>query len=924
MSDFLLSTKFHIPPARIDRVPRPHLILKLQEGVEQPGNFVLISGPAGFGKTTLLSEFASRHRGAVAWLSLDEKDNDPNRFWMYLIAACQNVHGEIGEAASALLRSSQALPGEVLATLMINDLTGLEQDFTLILDDYHTIQNEIIQGALIFLLEHLPVKFHVVISTRIDPPWPLARFRAHNQLVEIRVDDLRFSHGEAASFLGRVMELDLTAQDIAALEERTEGWVAGLQLAALSMKGKGRRDISDFVKTFTGSHIYIAEYLVDEVLKRQAEEVQKFMLQTAILERLNADLCEAVTGCANGQATLLDLYRANLFVVSLDDEGNWYRYHQLFSDLLRSHLQRSMPKETIYALHQRAADWYEQAGMPAEAIEHALAAKDESHVVRLAENFALATILQARLNTVERWLQAIPVDAVEKSPRLNMAYAWMNILRGAYLLAAPYIERLKTIFSPPENQVFSPSLQGEWLAVQSEFLTAQGKPEESRDLARQALKILPEMDPMVRSMVYVTLAKAFQHTYDYEHAAEVFQMIVRDARQKDDLTFEILGISGQAQMVLKQGHLHRTLEIVTEGIQRLETSGKKIPFGATLYGELGQVHFQWHHLDEAKRYLQKSLQASGKSGYSDPEIYHHIMLSKMFHMEGNLEAAAQEMKKAVDLATSIPPAMIRENIISQQVWIDLSRGRLAAAEELLRGEGFTFSRAVHFPGLLPDSEITYEAGLLYNSALRLLLYKARKKKDQAQMKQGIDISEIVVQGLLRCGHTPLALETLLLRSQMIAAFGDVQRSLAETAHALEIAEPEGFISVFIEEGKPIAETLAALLKSELPGKIRAECVQEILDSFPDKPSDMDKGEHIIQASHMEEKNISLVEPLTRRELEVLCLIADGDSNQEIADKLVVTVSAVKKHTGNIYSKLNVSSRTQAVRHARQLGLLPDK
>ena len=904
---------------------RPHLTERLLSGVGQPGALVLVSGPAGFGKTTLLSEFVTRLARPVAWLSLDEGDNDPTRFWAHWIAACQRVQGGIGETALALLGSTQALPAEAIPASMINDLVGLERDLVLILDDFHAIQNETIHQVISFLLEHLPERLHIIVSTRVDPPWPLARFRARNQLLEIRAQDLRFTSQETAAFLNRIMGLSLDNEDIAALEARTEGWVAGLQLAALSMKG--RKDVSGFVKAFTGSHVYVADYLVEEVLQRQTKETQQFLLQTSLLGRLNAGLCEAVAGCEDGQATLEALHRANLFVVSLDDVGEWYRYHRLFADLLKARLQRSISKAAIGELHRRAAAWYEQAGMAAEAIEHAGIAEDYAHMARLVETFALPMILQASLNTVEGWLQALPQEFAENSPRINMALAWMNLLRGALPQAGPFIERLKAIFSASQGEEFSPSLHGEWLAVQAELLMAQGKPEASRDLAIQARKILPEVEPQVRSMLYITLAKAFQQTYDYGHAAEIFQMIARDARLAGNFTFEILGLSGHAQMTLKRGQLHRTFEIANEGIQWLETSGKKIPFSATLYGELGQVYYHWHQLDQARMYLGRSMETSGKSGYSDPEIYHYLMLSKMFQMEGDLNAAAREMQRASDLASLIPPAMVRENVISQQVRVALALGQMAAAEQLLVAEGFSFGEALRYPKLSPGSNITFTAGLLYNSALRLLLSLAKSQPEGKSLKRGLDLAASVLAEELRCGHLPVALETLLLACQMYAVLGDGRQSLVTAAKALEMAEPEGFISIFVEEGEPVAAVLAALLKSDLLGKVRPEYVHEILAAFPTNLMQVEEAPEQPAVNSRTGKGkpdeeAALIEPLTARELEVLRLIAEGDSNQTIAEKLVISVSAVKKHTGNIYGKLNVNSRTQAIVRARQLGLLP--
>jgi LuxR family maltose regulon positive regulatory protein len=383
MSASLLSTKLHIPHTRINAVSRPQLIEKLRSGMTHPGSFALLSGPAGFGKTTLLSQFAVEFQRPVAWLSLEAADNDPIRFWTYLIAACQSVQPAIGESGLALLQTPQSLPDETIPTILINDLVGLENDLVLILDDYHTIQNQAIHSALSFLLDHLPGKLHPVISTRVDPPWPLARFRARGQLIEIRAGDLRFTTAETAAFLNQVMGLDLSAENVAALEARTEGWVASLQLAAISMKG--RSDVTGFIEAFTGSHVYVAEYLIEEVLGRQSEEVKTFLMQTSILERLNAGLCQAVTGHAESQTLLKDLYQANLFVIPLDEDGQWYRYHQLFMDLLKARLQQTLSADVIAGLHQRAAAWYAQTGMLPEAIGHALAARDFPHAAQLIE-----------------------------------------------------------------------------------------------------------------------------------------------------------------------------------------------------------------------------------------------------------------------------------------------------------------------------------------------------------------------------------------------------------------------------------------------------------------------------------------------------------------------------------------------------------
>jgi len=925
MSISLLSTKLYIPPARVNAVSRPRLTQKLLDGLAQQGSFALLSGPAGFGKTTLLSEFAASLKQPVAWLSLDTSDSDPNQFWSYVIAAFQSVHAEIGESVLSLLQLPQGLPAEAVPSILINDVSTLNQDLTLILDDYHLIQNDAIHTAMAFLLEHIPGNLHAVISTRVDPPWPLARFRARNQLVEVRAKDLRFTSAEAASFLHQIMEMELSYDDVETLEERTEGWAAGLQLAALSMKG--RSEPGDFVKTLKGSHVYIAEYLVEEVLMLQPVSVQNFLLQTSILKRLNVELCEAVTGSEQGQSILQTLLNENLFVISLDDEGKWYRYHNLFADLLQARLQRSLSKEQVSVLHQRAAEWYEQAGMIAEAIEHALAARDHQRVLRLVEENALQIILQAHVRTVEGWFDTIPIEFFEKSPRLNMAYAWLNLFRGAFTQTLPYLDRLRKIFSAPDSQNQDPSIQGEWLALQSKLLSFQGKPAESRDLAREALNTLPESDFLIRNMVFVNLASAYEQMLDYDHAAETFQMIARNARLLGDYTFETLGLSGQARMELLHGHLNKAFEIASEGIRRLEETGRKTPFSATFFGELSEVYYQWHQLDQARRLSLRSVHASGPSGYSDPEIYNHILFSKICQMEGDWNAATFEMQKASNLAGRIPPALIKENVISQQVRVDLVSGRLTEAQGLLKPEGYAFGDPFVFPELANVEKITQPVSLLYNSALRVLLCQSREKQHQFNLTYGLDLATSVLASELHCSQIPLAIETLLIRSQIYTELGDEKNCLADVFQALMLGEPEGFISVFVEEGAPVAEVLKKIVKYKMAGTIRPDYLTTLLDAFPKTMTSMDntaKGPVLNSRSQLKEETMyePIIEPLTQRETEVLELIAVGDSNKEIATKLVITVSAVKKHTGNIFGKLNVNSRTQAVARARLLKLLP--
>ena len=914
MAVSLLPTKLHIPRARANGVSRPRLTKRLLAGAAHPYSFVLLSGPAGFGKTTLLSEFINELKQPVAWVSLDEGDNDPIRFWTYLITACQSIQRGVGESGLALLQTLPSFPDETIPTLLINDLVKLETDLVLVLDDYHFIQNPSIHAGLAFLLDHLPEKLHLILSTRVDPPWPMARFRARDQLVEIRAVDLRFTTEEIAAFLNQVMGLDLRPEDITALERRTEGWIASLQLAALSLRG--RSDVTGFIKAFTGSHVYVAEYLIQEVLEQQPAEVRNFLLQTSVLDSLKASLCEAVTRCQDGEAMLKSLYQANLFLLPLDEEGGWFRYHQLFLDLLRARLQQSLPADAIAALHRGAAAWYEQAGMTNEAIAHTLAAGDYSHAVQLVETVAVPMILNAYFKTVEDWLHAIPPEYLTESLQANMAFAWMYLMRQNFSRAAPHLERLQAIFSTRRKDTIDATLQGEWLALQSIILNAQGKAAESRDMAEQALNILPQEEAQVRSMVYLGLVTAYEQMLDYDRAREAAEAIIQHGRSSGDLASEIVGSSLLGRMVLQQGGLHSAYDITTQALHRVEQTGSFSPFSATLFGELAQVHYHWYQLKEAREYFSLSVQWSTLGGFSDAEIYHSVFLSRLFQMEGDLKASLKEIEKALDLMQTAAPALVGEEVIAQQISIFLAVDHPVVAQTALRSRGFLFEDGFSYPELAPDVSLPHALGLLYNSALRVLLYQAKTKREHKALKSGIELADRVIAGSLRCRHLPIALQTLLLQAQLYFAQGDERAGLAEVVRALELAEPEGFISVFIEEGRPIAEALGTLLKRNMLGTVRGEYVREILAAFPQTQAV--KPVAAREAAAPEE---SLIEPLTARELEVLQHIALGDSNQVIADKLVITLSAVKKHTGNIFRKLNVNSRTQAVLRARQLGLL---
>ncbi|MFW9805085.1 MAG: LuxR C-terminal-related transcriptional regulator, partial [Candidatus Thorarchaeota archaeon] len=834
------------------------------------------------------------------WLSLDPADDDPGRFFAYFVAALQKVDANLGQEIEGVLRAGELPPGRVISTTLVNDILALEGRFLLVLDDFHVIQDRFILQVLEHLVANLPSPLHLVLLTREDPPLPLARLRANNRLTEIRARDLRYTGPEAERFLNEVMDLPLSQADIAALEDKTEGWIVGLQLAGLAVRDQA--DPSSFIDNLTGSHRFILSYLTQEVLSRQPEEIRHFLLQTSILDKLNGDLCNAVTGRSDGRALLERLFNANLFLIPLDDEGRWYRYHHLFVDLLRD-LQTALPKDKTAELHQRASHWYAQAGMgehktfASEAIQHALAAEDYALAVDLLESHALEMIMQGYAKTVNGWVQAIPPEWGSQSPRTNLAFAWMHLLRGAYAQASPYLERLEGSFSASQvSEEDRQSLKAEWLVMQSLLLNMEGKITESLALADQALEIAPEEDNRVVSLAYFGLASAYQAMENYELAVGAYQMAIQHGRAAENRIAEMMSTSGLAQMAFEHGQLHLAFEIAAPISDRVEQSGSMPPISTVVYGMLGEIYYQWYQTEPARYHILRALHLSTLGGYNSGMANCRVLLSRVSQLEGDLEAAAREIQKAVDLVQMETPDYVRQEVVAQQVRLYLARNRPAAAQMALQRQGFSFRDQFSFPHLPPGQNIPHSIGLLYNSSLCVLLHQARAGRDLVGLRPGIELANRLVAGALQSQSILVALEALLLRAQMHAMLGDQPASQADYASALELGEPEGFIGVFVEQGRPVVEALANLLKQNRLGTAQPGYVERILAAFSSPhPPGATRGEQPAPDLPAEAGPIVLIEPLTDRELDVLRLMAEGLKYKELAARLFISLNTVRFH-----------------------------
>ena len=896
----LLSTKLYIPHLRENGVSRPRLTEKLLAGVNRPGTFVLLSGPAGFGKSTLLGEFVAQFPRPAAWVSLDEGDNDPVRFWSYLITACQSERPKVGESALALLQSPQPLPDDAIPTILVNDLTGTGSDLVLVLDDYHAIQNGSIHAALSFLLDHLPDKLHIVLATRVDPPWPLARMRARNQLIEIREKDLRFTTEEATAFLNQGMGLNLSVEDVEALEEHTEGWIAGLQLAALSMKG--RTDIPAFVKAFTGSHVYVAEYLVEEVLQHQPEEVQRFLLQTSILERLNAGLCEAVTGVQNGQDMLITLHRSNIFVIPLDDKRGWFRYHHLFADLLQARLRQSLPAYTVTSLHIRASQWYRRNGFIFEAVNHALAAQDFEAAADLVDQYAALFMTRGELTTLLQWIASLPVDVTQRHPQIILSKAWALTLAGAWPQVEALIQQVEAQIEPDNETPEAHELRGNTAAIRGYFAMLSGDYPRALELTERADALLPESSVQARSILPYTLGTAYRGQGDYEKAAVAFAHLARIGEVSNELMVWATGETEVINTRRMQGRLRAAGETARQALQRLSNQGAQ-PFGslAKLEVALCDVLREQNDLDEAHRRVISVIERMKAWDMPTDRLFAYLTLMRVQESQGDLPGAFETLHLAKDLRSTHPVLMaLARSVDINEVRLSLATHDIAAASRLIEA-------------LQPG------ASQMVNIREQELIMLARVRLAQGRLDDVAAILAPLSHNTEAGGRGFALLESLLLQARTLDGQGNREAALAVLFKALAFAEPEGFVRIFVEAGEGMQALLAAT-ERKLEAAIEPAAnpskayVAKLLDAFRGIAS---SG----TAPRFQNKAAGLVEALTARELEVLQLIANGDSNRTIAEELVITVSAVKKHTGNIFGKLNVNSRTQALARARQLGLL---
>jgi LuxR family maltose regulon positive regulatory protein len=902
----LLETKLYVPTLRRGLVARPRLSERLSHGAQS--KLSLISAPAGFGKTTLLTEWlaaAPADERSTAWLSLDPSDNQAASFWPYLIAALRTVAPDVGATALALLESPQPPIEAVLATLL-NEFSALPNDFVLVLDDYHAIDAREIQDGMTFLLEHLPPHMHLVIATRADPALPLARLRALGELVEIRAADLRFTPDDAAAYLNEVMGLDLAARDVAALEGRTEGWIAALQLAALSMQG--RDDVARFIAGFAGDDRYIVDYLVEEVLQRQPEDVRSFLLQTSILARLSGPLCDAVTGQDGGKAMLEALERGNLFLVPLDDRRRWYRYHHLFADVLRAHLVDEQPDD-VPDLHRRASEWYEHNGAPSEAIRHALTGEDFERAADLVE-IAIPAMRQARQEaTARRWLEALPDELIRVRPVLSVHYAGALLIGGqlegtearlqdaerwldAKADAREGPEATSTAMVVVDKEEFR-RLPGAIAIYRAAQALALGDVAGTVTHARRALDLVAEDDHLGRGAAAGFLGLTYWRSGELEAAHRSWADAIASLQTAGHLSDAIGCAIALADIEIAQGRLREAMSTYERGLQLVTEQGAPVLRGAAdMHVGISELFRERNDLEAASEHLLTSRELGDENGLPQNPYRSRVAAARIRQAEGDLDGALELLAEAERLYVGdFSPNVRPIAALKARVWI--AQGKLSDAGGWAQEHGLSAA-----------DDLTYVQEFEHISLASVLLAQGIHDGADHTIVEAADLTERLLGAAEDGGRNGSAIEILVVQALARHARDDLTGAIASLDRAVALAEPEGYVRGFMDEGP----RMAALLKLAAKRRNGPGYVRRLLAA-------------VVTAEGRPTGGQPLIEPLSERELEVLRLLQSDLDGPDIARELVVSLSTVRTHTQNIYAKLGVNSRRAAIRRAAELELL---
>ncbi|MBN1666821.1 MAG: AAA family ATPase [Anaerolineales bacterium] len=906
MSDILLGTKIRIPPLHGNPVNREHLIQSLNAGL--PQRLTLVCAPAGYGKSTLLSEWLSQVGVPAAWLSLEAGENVPIRFWNYFAAALNTIpqlsQSGIAEAVIQSLSSPQPAAIEAVLASLVNGLSSIEERVVLVLDDFHVITEVQIQQDLTYFIDHLPlstVGLHLVIASRMDPPWPLARWRARGELNELRSANLRFTDDEAFQFFQKSMPLKLSSQEIAALQDRTEGWIAGLQMASVSMQGRwrtqGEKGVTHFIASFTGSHRFILDYLMEEVFSQQPQEMQDFLQQTSILERLSASLCDQVTGQQDSQTMLPAVERANLFLMPLDDERRWYRYHHLFAELLRKALKQNRP-DLVSTLHQRASQWYADHLMLSEAIGHALDSGDYLLVNELASGNVLAMLERAGLSGVLRHFERIPAFEIEAKPWLGVAYAWTKAYVDPSETLEGELAQIELGFVKMEDGVIKKRLASHLDAIRAYVAWVKGRAQQALRYASQSLANLPEDDWVTRCHILNIEGLAYQYGLDINQAVQSFEAAIAAGHNTGRAYETFQSYTNLAFAHLLQGHLHLAFSLCQQVLNLTDQAGElanQMPVLSYAFATLSQVQLEWNDVQPALSNARRAVALAEQWRQADTLHFTLSCLAQALEAAGELEAAFETNQRAMQLAKNVSPWFWRISTYIE-IRLHLAKGDVRTAARML----------AEIEPLIEERDRT-GSFLVVKTALLL----AQERFAEVVLTVDKPAQELERQGR----HWPL-LDLLPGLALALHALDRKETAQDVIDRCLSLGEPEGYVYTFVKRGEPMRILLQEAFQQDHASKY----VQQLLSAFRIQEAQQTPETPMASPTASGGSSPALIDPLSAREIEVLQFLQTHLSIPEIAGEMSIAPSTLRTHVRNIYLKLDVHGRIEAIQKAKELAL----
>lgn len=896
MTRLLLRTKFFLPPTSLNHVKRPRLVAKLSQSLHVP--LTILSAPAGCGKTTLISEWKESlpDPARLAWLSLDPGDNDLNRFLLYLCGALEEINPGLVLNTGVLLQEVQAPPLRAVWTALINDLAGEEHELLLVLDNYHLLADRDIHHTVAFLVDHLPQQIHLILLSRADPPLPLASLRAGGKLVEIRSAELSFSPAEAEIFLNQEMRLGLSPESIRALSVRTEGWIAGLKLAALSLADQ--TDKAQFIADFSGSNRYVLDYLMEEILKQQTADRRQFLIKTSLLDKFTASLCNALLGIKNGRDIIQELYQSNSFIIPLDSGGRWFRYHRLFSDLLQYQFNKDYSAEERWELNRLAGDWYDKNGLAMEAIHHALICLDYSWAIQLLKKHLQVWQLSEHRHCALEWFAGFPAEVLRRDPWLSLQYAKLLLGQKEIETTLKYLDfaqgALERAIRVNEELASDPDhleLQADLHSIKAMLALQEGRPRLALDSANQALATAPEAAASVKAAAYNVLQLVHRDRGEIEKALEACRLGLPESLSSGQVGLIVSAYNIYGGLLLIQGQLREAARIYREALSREEELPERGIVGFSIIRlRLADIYYQWNRIDEAAELIWQAIDRVDLGDDLFGMIYGRYLLMLIFSARGErsrLEQVWWEIKQILPRTREVYYAGELQRLL------ELTKIRLGLKDEA--------DVEISPPDLgLPDE--------LPSRELEIRLLEARFAVELNHLDSLGDYLAGLENAAAQRGHIYWLIQIHIQQALLNLREGNRDRAASYLLKSLRLGEAQRFMRVFLDEGEPIRDLLRhARPQLQEPGLV--EYANKLAASLQ---SGRSEGMPAKQP---------LIEPLSERELEVLGLISEGDSNQEIAEKLVISVGTVKRHTVNIYSKLDVKNRTEAVAKARDLDLL---